>query len=68
MKPLAFNYTKFTELEADYLIMQVENRQLKARLREFLCPGDCVHHEEQTHKCNYCVRNPRRYDFYKAVE
>lgn len=66
MKPLAFNYSEFTDLEADYLILQAENAQLKARLGELRCREDCRHHEDKRHKCAECVRNVRRFDYYEA--
>ena len=33
MKPTAFNYQHYTDLEADYMILKAENEQLKAARR-----------------------------------
>ena len=32
MKPPVFNHSKYTDLEADYMILKAENEQLKAQL------------------------------------
>ena len=74
MKPTVFNHKQYTDLEADYMILKVENEQLKAQLstsqrraqdaRNELCLKCGRYHEAHNGSCDGCRWKEPSYEAY----